>query len=66
MRYSVCVEQHESKPPKTTSAGHLRALLERLAEQQKPNAQAALKRMDVVAAKPLRAVNALLRRLQKK
>ena len=41
-------------------------LLEQFVEEQKPNVQAAAKRMDAAVARALVAVNELLRRLQKK
>jgi hypothetical protein len=52
--------------PRQTFTERITKFVEQFAEKQKPNVQAASKRMNAAAAKALAAVNDLLRRLQKK
>lgn len=61
----VGMEEPPTQPPQTF-AKRVTKFLEHFVEEQKPNIQAAAKRMDGAAARALAAMNDLLRRLQKK
>ena len=62
---AILVEEPPTQPLQTF-VERITKFVEQFAEKQKPNVQAASKRMNATAAKALVAVNDLLRRLQKK